>query len=78
LSRQKDSGVSVSAPILEVNAGHPLIKALASTVSAKGPQAVSDAAELLLAQAFLLEGERVPDPAAFAKRLSDVLARAFT
>ncbi len=78
LSRQKDSGVSVSAPILEVNAGHPLIKALASTVSAKGPQAVSDAAELLLAQAFILEGEQVPDPAAFAKRLSDVLARAFT
>jgi len=78
LSRQKDSGVSVSAPILEVNAGHPLIKALASTVSAKGPQAVNDAAELLLAQAFILEGEPVPDPAAFAKRLSVVLARAFT
>ena len=78
LSRQKDSGVSVSAPILEVNAGHPLIKALALTVSAKGPQAVNDAAELLLAQAFILEGEPVPDPAAFAKRLSVVLARAFT
>lgn len=77
LSRQKDSGVSVSAPILEVNSGHPLIKALAAACAAKGPQSVSDAAELLLAQAFILEGEQVPDPAAFAKRLSEVLTRAF-
>ena len=30
LSRQKDSGVNVSAPVLEINAGHPLIVALAA------------------------------------------------
>jgi molecular chaperone HtpG len=77
LSRQKDSGVAVSAPILEVNTGHPLIKALAAAVIAKGASSVNDAAELLLAQAFILEGEPVPDPASFAKRLSDVLVRAF-
>ena len=77
LSRQKDSGVAVSAPILEVNTRHPLIKALAASVVAKGPASVSDAAELLLDQAFILEGEQVPDPASFGKRFSDVLTRAF-
>ncbi len=77
LSRQKDSGVSVSAPSLEINTGHPLIKALAASAAAKGAGSVGDAAELLLDQAFILEGEPVPDPAAFARRLSDVLARAY-
>ena len=77
LSRQKDSGVSVSAPILEVNAGHPLIKALAALVKAKGAGSVDDAALLLLDQAFIIEGEQIPDPASFAKRLADVMAKAF-
>ena len=77
LSRQKDSGVAVSAPILEVNTGHALIKALAASVTAKGAASVADAAALLLDQAFILEGEQVPDPASFAKRLSEVLAKAF-
>jgi molecular chaperone HtpG len=77
LSRQKDSGISVSAPILEVNPGHPLIKALAALVQAKGAASVDDAAQLLLDQAFIIEGEQVPDPANFAKRLADVMAKAF-
>lgn len=76
LSRQKDSGISVSAPILEVNPGHPLIKALAALVKAKGAGAVDDAAQLLLDQAFIIEGEQVPDPANFARRLADVMAKA--
>jgi len=77
LSRQKDSGISVSAPILEVNPTHPLIKALAALVQAKGAASVDDAAQLLLDQAFIIEGEQVPDPASFAKRLADVMAKAF-
>lgn len=77
LSRQKDSGISVSAPILEVNPGHPLIKALAALVKAKGAASVEDAAQLLLDQAFIIEGEQVPDPASFARRLADVMAKAF-
>ena len=36
LARQKDSGITVSAPILEVNPSHPLIKALGEQVKAKG------------------------------------------
>ena len=77
LSRQQDSGVSVSAPILEINPSHALIKALAGLVKAKGAASVEDAAQLLLDQAFIIEGEQVPDPAGFARRLGDVMAKAF-
>lgn len=73
LSRQKDSGVSLSAPILEINASHTLIKALAAQVKANGASSVEDAAQLLLDQAFIIEGEPVPDPAGFARRLSEVM-----
>jgi molecular chaperone HtpG len=76
LSRQKDSGVSVSAPVLEINAGHALIKALA-TQAAKDAATVGDAAQLLLDQAFILEGEQVADPAGFARRMGAVMQRAF-
>ena len=77
LSRQKDSGVSVCAPILEINPGHPLIKALARTVKAKGAASVEDASRLLLDQAFVIEGEQVPDPADFARRLAEVMSKVF-
>jgi molecular chaperone HtpG len=77
LARQKDSGVSLSAPVLEVNAAHGLVKALALVVAAKGADAVKDAAHLLLDQAQVLEGEPVADPAAFAKRMADVMQKAF-
>jgi molecular chaperone HtpG len=76
LSRQKDSGVTISAPVLEVNAGHPLIKVLSSRVRDKGASSVEREAHLLLDQAYVLEGEIVPDPAGFAKRLADVMERA--
>jgi molecular chaperone HtpG len=77
LARQKDSGVTVSAPILEINPSHPLIEALASVVKAKGAAAVEDAASLLLDQAFISEGEPVADPAAFARRLGRVMSLAY-
>jgi molecular chaperone HtpG len=78
LSRQKDSGIEVSAPILEINAGHPLIAALARQAKAKGaaPE-IEEAAQLLLDQAFVLEGEPVADPAGFARRMSDVMTKLF-
>jgi molecular chaperone HtpG len=77
LARQKESGISLSAPILEINPSHPLIKALAAQVRAKGASSVEDAARLLLDQAFIIEGEQVPDPSAFARRMADVMAKAF-
>ena len=77
LSRQKDSGVSISAPVLEINPSHGLIKALSASLQTKGAGAVEDAAHLLLDQATLLEGEVVADPSAFAKRLDAMMAKVF-
>ena len=71
LSRQKDTGVTVSAPVLELNAGHELIKVLAK----KADGDVSDAAHLLLDQAFIIEGEQVADPQDFARRLTSVMTK---
>lgn len=78
LARQKDSGVSLSAPVLEINPSNGLIKALASSFKSKGESAIEDAAFLLLDQAVMLEGEIVADPAAFAKRLDAMMQKAFS
>ena len=79
LSRQKDSGVNVSAPVLEINAGHPLIVALAVAADSGAPSAeIADAAQLLLDQAHVLEGEPLGDPAGFARRMAIVLTKAFS
>jgi molecular chaperone HtpG len=78
LSRQKDSGVNVSAPVLEINAGHPLIVALAAAMESKASSTeIADAAQLLLDQAYVLEGEPVGDPVGFARRMAHVLTKAF-
>ena len=60
--------------ILEVNAGHALIKQLAKRAK-DGNGATDDAARLLLDQARILEGEPLPDPAAFARRMSAVMTK---
>ncbi|MDE1148720.1 MAG: molecular chaperone HtpG [Azospirillaceae bacterium] len=61
--------------ILEVNPGHPLIRRLADLAKTNGAggaqgEALADAAWLLLDQARILEGESLPDPVAFARRLA--------
>jgi molecular chaperone HtpG len=73
LSRQKDSGIAMSAPVLEINAQHPLIRALVKVPDAD----VADAAQLLLDQAYVIEGEAVADPAGFARRLAAVMERSY-
>jgi molecular chaperone HtpG len=79
LSRQGDTHIKVSPPVLEINAGHPLIVALAARAKAAGASAeLEEAARLLLDQAYILEGEPVADPAGFAKRLSAVMATAYS
>jgi molecular chaperone HtpG len=67
-----------SKRILEINAGHPLIRSLVAAVGkGSGTEQLNDAAFLLLDQARLLEGEPIPDPAAFARRMTAVLGRSF-
>lgn len=65
---------SSSKRILEVNPGHPLIRRLAERAAARDP-ALEDCAFLLLDQARIIEGEPLPDPAAFSRRLSEALVR---
>ena len=72
-------GAAESTPrILEVNPGHPLIKGLARLAAKDGAGEFTDAAHLLLDQARILEGETLPDAAAFARRLSVVMEKGLT
>jgi len=62
--------------VLEINGKHPLITALAGIAGADGAGSkVTDAAWLLLDQARILEGEALPDPAAFVRRIADLMAK---
>ena len=62
--------------VLEINATHPMIASLAKAVSKGGQnEALADACWLLLDQARIQDGEPLPDPAAFARRLNAVLQR---
>ena len=64
------------APVLEINPKHDMVKALASAAKDGGAsEDIEDAARLLLDQAHVLDGVPVKDPAAFAARLSRVMAR---
>jgi len=70
-----------SKRILEINPAHGVIKALAKTAEAQtgnvggGQKALEDAAFVLLDQARIMEGEPVPDPAAFGRRLSGLMEK---
>jgi len=70
--KQHGEGMGANArKVLEINPKHDLVKRL---MAASG-DAFSDSAHLLLDQARIVEGEAVPDPAAFARRLSAVMTK---
>ncbi|MBW9063221.1 molecular chaperone HtpG [Rhizobium herbae] len=64
---------AVAKPILEINPGHGLIAALASGGS---DEFRTDAVQLLLDQARVLDGDKPQDARAFAERLSRLFERA--
>jgi molecular chaperone HtpG len=71
--RQLDTA---SKRILEVNPSHRLIERLAASVGETGASdQLSEFAWLLLDQARIIEGEQLPDPPAFARRLALLLER---
>ena len=71
--RQLDT---MSKRILELNPRHQLNERLAATVGQAGASdQLSEFAWLLLDQARIVEGEQLPDPPAFARRLSTLLER---
>jgi molecular chaperone HtpG len=76
LLKQHRQVASACRRILEVNPGHPLIRQLAARAGGDEDPRFADMAALLLDQARIVEGEPVADPAAFARRLSEAMARA--
>jgi molecular chaperone HtpG len=68
---------TASVRILEINPKHALIKNMANAAT-KGGAAddMADLAHLLLDQARIIEGEPLPDPAAFSRRMATVMAKA--
>jgi len=71
--RQLDT---MSKRILELNPRHKLIERLSGMVGETGASdQLSEFAWLLLDQARIVEGEQLPDAAAFARRLSSLLER---
>jgi molecular chaperone HtpG len=77
LLRQHKQLDQESKRILEINPDHALIKALAAEVPKPGAaDRLGDIARLLLDQARIAEGDKLPDPAAFARRLNAALVKA--
>ena len=76
LLKQHNQEIPTARRILEINPRHRLIRALAeSAMKAGAADALADASELLLDQARIIEGEPLPDPGAFSRRLADVMTR---
>jgi molecular chaperone HtpG len=62
--------------VLEINGTHPMIAALSKAISKGGQnEALADACWLLLDQARIQDGEPLPDPAAFARRMNALMQR---
>jgi molecular chaperone HtpG len=76
LLRQHRQLDTMSKRILELNPRHKLIQRLAAAVGEAGAsEQLSEFAWLLLDQARIMEGEQLPDPLAFARRLAALLER---
>jgi len=77
LLRQAGQQVPETKPILEVNPGHPLLEKLRELCEANSAdERIAEFAELLYGQALLAEGGRPPDPAAFSRRITNLMTRA--
>jgi len=65
---------ALSAPVLEINPTHGLIKALAATATKGGAkEALEDAAVILFGEARILDGEPPDDPADHARRVARLI-----
>ena len=66
---------NASKPVLEINMRHPLVAAIPAAQAAKDDVAANSLSLLLFEQAQILDGEIPDDPAAFAKRLNDLVLK---
>jgi len=77
LLKQQNQLQEVSKRILEINPKNELIKSLAGIAKEKpSDPTLVGAAELLLDQARIIEGEVITDPISFAKRMTDMMSKA--
>ena len=77
LLKQQNQLQEVSKRILEVNPNNELIKSLAGIAKEKpSDPTLVGAAELLLDQARIIEGDSITDPIAFAKRMTEMMSKA--
>jgi molecular chaperone HtpG len=75
--RQAGQEVPKTKRILELNPSHPLLTELNAICEKNGTDPrVSEYAELLYGQALLAEGGQLKDPAAFSKKLADLMLKA--
>ncbi len=77
--KQHNQLAGLGGRILEVNVEHPLIRSMAAALPAEGepPAEVEELTRLLLDQARVIEGEPLPDPGAFSRRMSKLLEASF-
>ena len=68
--KQAGQDVPGGKPVLELNAGHPLVARLGSEADAARFDAL---ALVLFEQALLSEGAVLPDPAEFVRRVNELL-----
>ncbi len=73
LMRRASRPLPAAVPVLEVNPRHPLLRRLAERAAAG--EDLGEAALTLLDLARVQEGEAPRDPAAFARRVTEALAR---
>ncbi|NCC22888.1 MAG: molecular chaperone HtpG [Alphaproteobacteria bacterium] len=66
-----------SKRILEINGSHPLILKLSRLASGEGQDSedLGDIAHLLLDQARIIQGEPLPDPSCFSRRMAKALEK---
>jgi molecular chaperone HtpG len=78
LKQQGHTDTQSNSRILEINPAHNLIKKLTTiTDDLSKKEDLDNMAHLLLDQARIIEGEAVSDPAAFATRLNNALAKGY-
>ena len=76
LLKQHQQTEQTSTRILEINPKHPLIQGLMGKMKEAGEgDTVAEVARLLLDQARIVEGEPLPDPAGFSRRMADLLGK---
>jgi molecular chaperone HtpG len=73
--KQHNQLEALGSRILELNPGHALIRRMAEMAKGGADGDLEELSRLLLDQARIVEGEPVPDPGAFSRRMSSFLAR---